>query len=288
MIRRTPYMESDDAAPCRHAEIPPTAVVDSVVSLIESLSTYPDLLSKHGITQKEFTSALPAAIEQIRGRRSAGVGARREFMTAMLQGLVDKGVASELEVPPSGADTVYRLRVVGLGDVAIIQKGAPDGTQGSVKWQVPSWAQEAYLWWVFDGMNRHPGSEVAKGVSRLRRVFFNEDRRQLDGVIFHNQLCGTASRVCPKQQHTADFGGLVVPPPCIYVMPDTDQNATSWNWDGSTQRRFPTLLLSAFDIPPEKAFLYTGHVGFRRAGNKSMRTVITSRFGHANTTTHRS
>lgn len=281
-------METDDAAPCRHAEIPPAPIVDSVVRLVESLNLHPDLLVDHGITPKEFTWALPAAIEQIRGRRSAGVGARREFMTAMLQGLVGKGVASALETPPPGADTVYRLTVVGLGDVAIIQKGAPDGAQGSVKWKVPDWAQEAYLWWVFDGMNRHPGSEVAKGVSRLRKVFFAEDRRQLDGVIFHNELCGTASRLCPKQEHATDFGGMIVPPPCVYVMPDTDQHAASWNWDGSTRRRFPELLLGAFGIPSEKASLFTGHVGFRGAGKEAKRTVITSRFGHANATTYRS
>ncbi|MFI6575316.1 hypothetical protein ACIBFB_05910 [Nocardiopsis sp. NPDC050513] len=281
-------MQSDDAAPCRHAELPPPSVVDSVVRLVEGLSEHPDLLAEHGITQRELTWALPAAIEQIRGRRSAGVGVRREFMTAMLQGLVRKGIASVLEEPTPGADTVYRLRVNGLGDVAIIQKGAPDGAQGSVKWKVPDWAEEAYLWWVFDGMNRHPGSEVAKGVSRLRKVFFNEDRRQLDGVIFHNQLCGTGSRVCPKQEHATEFGDLNVPPPCIYVMPDTDPCAKSWNWDGSTRRRFPELLLSAFGIPSDKAFLFTGHVGFRGTDDKGRRTVITSRYGHAKTTTFRS
>ncbi|NEA46542.1 hypothetical protein [Streptomyces sp. SID10815] len=281
-------MESDDAAPCRHAEIPPASVVDSVVHLVESLGGHPELLAGYGLTQREFAWALPAAIEQIRGRRSAGVTPRRGFMTAMLQGLVDKGIASSFEVPPPRADTVYRLAVVGLGDVAIIQKGAPDGTQGSVKWKVPDWAREAYLWWVFDGMNRHPGSEVAKGVSRLRKVFFTEERRQLDGVIFHNELCGTASRLCPKREHSTDLGGLRVPPPCIYVMPDSDPQAASWNWDGSTQRMFPELLLGAFGIPPAQAPLFTGHVGFRGTGNASKRTVITSRFGQANATTYRS
>ncbi|MER7046911.1 hypothetical protein [Streptomyces jumonjinensis] len=281
-------METDEAAPCRHAGIPPATVVDSVVRLVENLGAHPGLLAKHGLTQQEFSNALPAAIEQIRGRRSAATGARQEFMTIMLQGLVDRGIASALEVPKSGADAVYRLTVDGIGDVAVIRKGAPDGTQGSVNWSVPDWAQETYLWWVFDGMKRNPGSEVAKGVSRLRKVFLTEDRKMLDGVIFHNDLCGTPGRLCPKNEYAADFGDWRLPPPCVYVMPDHDPGASSWNWDGATRRKFPGLLLGAFGIPAETAPLFTGHVGFRIGERKVKRTVITSRFGPANATTYRS
>ncbi|MGQ4361268.1 hypothetical protein [Streptomyces sp. SAS_272] len=282
-------METDNAAPCRHAGVPPAAVVGSVVRLIENLGAHPDLLASHGLSQQEFAGALPAAIEQIRGRKSAGGGGgRREFVTTMLQGLVNRGVATALEVPKQGDDTVYRLAVKGLGNVAIIQKGAPDGVHSSVNWAVPDWAQEAYLWWVSDGMTRNPGSDVVKGVGRLRKVFFEDPRRMLDGVIFQSGLCGTAGRRCPKSEYAADFGGQSVPPPCVYVMPDHAPQGSSWNWDGATRRRFPELLLGAFGIPAEKAPFFTGHVGFQNGERDTKRTVITSRFGPAQVTAFRS
>ncbi|WP_333739212.1 hypothetical protein [Streptomyces sp. IBSBF 2806] len=281
-------METDNAAPCRHAGVPPEAVVDAVVRLIQDLGGHPALLMQHGLTQQEFSAALPTAIEQIRGRKSAKNSPRRDFVATMLQGLVDRGIATALEIPKQGDGTVYRLTVKGLGDVAVIQKGAPDGTHSSVNWKVPEWAQEAYLWWVNDGMTRNPGSDVVKGVGRLRKVFFSEPRKMLDGVIFQSGLCGTASRRCPKSQYAADFDGQAVPPPCIYVMPDDSPNGSSWNWDGATQRRFPELLLGAFGVPAEKAALFTGHVGFQAGERKTKRTVITSRFGPAQVTTFRS
>ncbi|MER5978619.1 hypothetical protein ABT142_19220 [Streptomyces sp. NPDC001857] len=248
------------------------------------MGEHPDLLRSHGLTEHEFAMALPAAIEQIRGRKSAENAPRRDFMASLMQGLVDKGVATALEKPDYGGNTVYRLAVDGIGNVAIIQKGAPDGAHGSVKWEVPDWAHEAYLWWVNDGMTRHPGSDVAKGVSRLRNVFLSGSRRMLDGVIFQSSICGTGNRACPKSQYAVDFGGQLVPPPCIYVMPDEEPGASAWNWDGATRRRFPTALLSAFGIPADQALFFTGHVGYRGARN----TVITSRFGPAQFTTYRS
>ncbi|MCX4762425.1 hypothetical protein OG562_15860 [Streptomyces sp. NBC_01275] len=281
-------MENDDAAPCRHAGVPPATVVDSVARLIENLGAHPELLHGHGLTQQEFSAALPAAIERIRGRKSADNAPRRDFLVSLLHGLVDRGIATALEVPKKGADTVYRLAVKGLGDVAVIQKGAPDGVHSSVNWQVPDWAEETYLWWVSDGMTRHPGSDVAKGVGRLRKVFFSDPRRMLDGVIFQSGLCGARSRPCPKSEYAVDLGGQSVPPPCIYVMPDHQPDGRSWNWNGATPRRFPELLLGAFGIPPEKAPFFTGHVGFQSGERDTKRTVITSRFGPARVTTYRS
>ncbi|GGZ21881.1 hypothetical protein GCM10010387_13760 [Streptomyces inusitatus] len=258
-----------------------------MAQLIRNLGGQTEVLTRHGLSQDEFVAALPGAIERIRGSKSAGVADRKAFLTALLQGLVNRGIVSRLQTPRHGSDTVYRLTVQGVGDVAIIQKGCPDGAHSSVRWSVPDWADETYLWWLCDSMKYQPGEHVAKGVNRLRQRFFGDLPDTLDGVIFHNELCGGPERRCPKQGYSVDLGGVIVPPPCVYVMPDRDQGATEWNWDGGTPRRFPALLLSAFGISAAQAPSFIGHVGFQRRGRED-HSVIVSRFGPAQVTKYRS
>ncbi len=280
-------MDAQMAAPCRHEGAPREHVVEATTRLINGLGSQVDVLAQHGLSRDEFVAALPMAIERIRGSRSASVADRKDFIRKLLQGLVDTGVASRLEVPNYNDNTVYRLTIDGFGDVAIIQKGCPDGAHSSVRWSAPDWARETYLWWLCDSMTNQPGVHIAKGVNRLRQRFFGDAPDTLDGVIFHNYVCGSPERRCPKIEHRAELGGLAVPPPCVYVMPDRAEGATEWNWDGGTRRRFPELLFAAFGIPEDQVPSFVGHVGFqRRAG--SDRTVITSRFGPSRVTTYRS
>ncbi|GAM50199.1 hypothetical protein NSK11_contig00144-0017 [Nocardia seriolae] len=284
-------MGAEEAAPCRHAGAPPSAVVSSVSRLITDLASEESLLGRYGLTAQEYREALPAAIEGIRGSMSASVGDRRHFLATIFEGMVESGHITALEKPTYGKDTVYRLTISGYGDIAVIQKGCPDGAHSSVRWTVPDWAKETYLWWLCDSMTYEPGEHVSKGVNRLRQRFFGDTPGTVDGVIFHNHLCGRGQRPCPKAANSAVFGGIKTPPPCIYVMPDrephTEASADEWNWNGTQQRFFPTVLLGAFGIPAEKAPAFTGHIGFqRRAG--ALRTTITSRYGGIRVTTSRS
>ncbi|MCD0450408.1 hypothetical protein LO762_14580 [Actinocorallia sp. API 0066] len=218
---------------------------------------------------------------------SASVADRKLFLANTFKGMRAAGVIDGLEQPKYGDDTIYRLTINGFGDVAVIQKGCPDGKHSSVQWRAPEWARETYLWWLCDSMRYSPGGHVAKGINRLRQRFFGDYPDTLDGVIFHNHLCGSGQRVCPKIEHAVTFDDVTTPPPCVFVMPDRADGVTDWNWDGSQQRFFPRVLLGAFGISPEQAPLYTGHVGFQlRAG--TLRTTITSRFGPGRTTTSRS
>ncbi|MEV0261608.1 hypothetical protein AB0I49_09720 [Streptomyces sp. NPDC050617] len=279
-------MDAQSAAPCRHEGTPPEHVIDAAAQLIQRLGSQTDVLAERGLSSDEFVAALPAAIERVRGSKSADVSKRKAFLSALLQGLVDKGIVSRLEVPKYGDDTVYRLTIDGFGDVAIIQKGCPDGAHSSVNWSAPEWARETYLWWLCDSMKYHPGENVSKGVNRLRKRFFGDPPDTVDGVIFHNELCGGVQRRCPKMEHSVDLGGIVVPPPCVYIMPDRDDGTTEWNWNGNTRRYFPELLLSAFGISTSQVSSFIGHVGFQRSG-RNTRTVITSRFGPGQVTTYR-
>jgi hypothetical protein len=281
-------MTAATAAPCRHAGSPPQALIDRVAGLIQSLGAESALMGRYGMTIEEFELALPAAIESMRGSASASNVDRRKFLAELLEAMVQRGLIDGVEKPKYGDDTVYRLRTRGRGDIAVIQKGCPDGAHSSSRWSVPDWATETYVWWLCSSLAQEPGVHVAKGVNRLRQRFISELPGALDGVIFHNQLCGSPNRLCPKATHAAAVGGCPTPPPCVYVMPDREASDGAWNWSGSRERAFPAILLAYFGISPAQAQDFIGHVGFRRGPSGTVRTTITSRFGPGRSTTYRS
>ena len=279
-------MGVEEAAPCRHRGAPPDAVVAQVVTIIQRMGEDDAYLRARGLSAEEFGLALPVAIEQMRGRSSASNKERRNFLALVLDHLVAAGAITGYAPPRYGNDTVYRLAVPDLGDVAIVQKGCPDGKHSSVAWSVPDWAAETYLWWLCPSLKNDPGWHVSAGVKRLRAEFFSSRPDVLDGVIFHNRTCGTDQRPCPKMHHAVRIGDADVPPPCVWVLPERAVGADH-NWDGARTLRFPSVLLSAFGIQSPHAPLYTGFVGFRNSPD-ARRTTITARFGPGRTTSSRS
>jgi len=276
----------EDAAPCRHAGAPPLDVVRKVDNLIQNLITETDMLARYGLSSDEYRDALPVAIEAARGSMSASNSDRRRFLLTILEALQQAGLVEGITKPQYGRDTVYRLIVPGLGDVAIIQKGCPDGEHGSVRWSVPSWARETYLWWLCDSTKSEPGEHVVKGIQRMRSRLLDPGDRTLDGVVFHNHLCGTPQRRCPKQNHAVKIGTQLVPPPCVYITPGSGPDPTDLNWESSQQRVFPGILLSLFGIDEHALPAYVGHVGFEQKGSE-FRTTISARFGFGRSTTYR-
>jgi hypothetical protein len=282
----------ETAAPCKHPGAPPDEVINLVVSAVKAIAADNAFLQRHGLTAQDFELALPAAIQRIRGSVAASNADRRTFLVALFRHMVAAGLAASFEIPEYGDDTIYRLRVSGIGDIAIIQKGCPDGAHSSVNWSTPDWADETYLWWLCDSLQYEPGEHVAKGVNRLRNRFFSPEYVDaVDGIIFHNATCGTAVRPCPKIARAITLDGKMVPPPCIWVMPERRNlqvpQPTEWNWNGERVRRFPALLLSTFGIDANEATLFTGHVGFLK-GQRGTRTTIASRYGAGRSTNYRS
>lgn len=278
-------MAAEEAAPCRHRGAPPEEVVARVAEIIREIGGDEGYLQQRGLSASEFELALPTAIEKLRGSRSASTGDRRDFLTMVFRHLETSGAITSFSTPIYGEDTVYRLAVPGLGDVAIIQKGCPDGRHSSVAWTVPAWAQETYLWWICPSLKGDPGWHVSAGVRRLRGEFFSSRPDALDGVIFHNDLCGSDLRPCPKKTRAVLIGNVMVPPPCLWVMPERG-DGPEYNWAGNRQRRFPAVLLSAFGIGSEESSLYTGHVGYRSLPRDG--TTIASRYGAGCSTSSRS
>ncbi len=280
-------METEDAAPCNHPGAPPDTIVDRVSKVIASLANDAGYLASKGLTTREFEHAFPAAIQKLRGSDSASNADRRAFLAKLFDEMQTQGRISNIELPKYGVDTIYRLVVPGVGNVAIIQKGCPDGPHSSVKWSRPEWATEAYLWWVCSSLRHEPGTHIWKGVCRLRQRFFSDAPDTIDGIIFHNELCGTPSRPCPKTSNLIQIDGKPVPPPCLYVMPQHRDGTDEWNWGGNREILFPQVLFSTFGIPSSQSSSFTGHVGFQKHG-ADIRTVISCHFGPGRSTSYRS
>jgi hypothetical protein len=287
-------LAGESAAPCNHPGAPPEEVIDLVANAVRAIAEDAAFLQRQGLTKQDFELALPAAIQRIRGSAAADNSDRRLFLKELLQHLVDLGTIRSFETPEYGDDTVYRLFVDGIGSIAIVQKGCPDGVHSSVTWSSPDWADETYLWWLCDSLTNSPGEHVSKGVNRLRNRFFSHEYSDsVDGVIFHNATCGTPLRPCPKIMRALTIGEKRIPPPCVWIMPermnltnetDTEKN---WNWEGRQVKRFPAVLLSAFGIDGHEARHFTGHIGFLK-GARGTRTTISSRYGAGASTTYRS
>lgn len=279
-------MGAVDAAPCTHQDPPPSDVVESVSLLIRNLANQESVLAAHGITPDEYRRALPASIQRVRGSVSASTGERRQFLQDVFTAMQASGAITNVTFPKHGEDTVYRLDVPGLGAVAVIQKGCPDGSHNA-NWSIPDWAAETYLWWVCDSLASHPGEHIDKGVKRLRKRFESGESGALDGIIFNSPMCGTPDRICPKAAHSVDVDGRSVPPPCIYTMPDWAAGAEEWNWHGTVKRAFPSVVLGFFGIDAGETGAYTGYVGFQTRGSKK-ETIIAPRFGVGRSKKHRS
>lgn len=279
---------AESAASCRHVGAAPPAVVHRAAEAIKLLATHPEVLAQHGLSASEFASALPAAIESIRGSMSASNASSRQFLTSLFDYVVERGLATSVSIPAYGDDTVYRLDIPGIGAVAVIQKGCPDGAHSSVRWSIPDWADETYLWWLCSSMNAHPGVHITKGVNRLRQRFFSENPGTLSGIIFQNELCGSSLRPCPKRDRVTLISTNRVPPPCIYTMPSRKDDVSSWNWTGNRRVKFPAVLLEAFDIASSDTETFVGFVGFERRDDGALRTTITTRFGAGRSSTYRS
>lgn len=279
-------LETDKAAPCRHAGVPAEWMVERVIRLFEQdIARDPDFLKKCGLSAEEYQSAYPVAVERIRGRLSASDEPKRAFVDQILDEGVAKGLFRSARLEASELTKVYRVELASGGTVAIIRKGCPDGNH-TTRWDRPGWADELYLWWLCPQSRVHdPGTSVWKGITRIRKKIASEPRNQLDGVIFFDPLCGTPERPCPKTAFGLMLDGIRCPPPCIYVAPHVAGALSGrLNWRGERRVSFPSALLAIFGVPEAEHASYQGFVGYEVDGQNIKTIRVTNNYGGGRTT----
>lgn len=109
------------------------------------------------------------------------------------------------------------------GRIAVIEmKGCLDGNNTTI-FERPANAHEFLLWSVCTNPASDPRRNVWSGVHvRLSADIVTRGQR-VDGLIVWDWLCGSFARPCPKADggRWSDTMGLRLPPPCLYLFPDT-------------------------------------------------------------------
>lgn len=210
------------ATPCERNP----ALQQKVEEFAEVLKTEAHNLGNHGLDEQDFYNSglFRGAIEQIRGEYSATMTPKREFVSHILNHLVDEGLISDWLSAGSKNRHDYSV-TLNNGKTAVIElKGAMDGNNTNIFTRPPH-ADEFIVWSIASSPTSDPAKNLWSGIhTRLSAEMIDRDQR-IDGVVLWDWVCGTLARPCPKVQHDPSrlttIGPYKLPPPCIYMFPAT-------------------------------------------------------------------
>ncbi|MGJ3522870.1 hypothetical protein ACR4XJ_07520 [Nitratidesulfovibrio sp. D1] len=216
----------------------------------EQLKTEAHKLGTHGLSEQEFYNSglFRGAIERVRGQFSATMREKREFVQHILNYMQDCGYIADWDSAGEANRHDYVVQLTS-GRTAIIElKGCLDGNNTNI-FERPPHAQEFVIWSVCTNPGADPQHNAWSGIhTRLSaEIIFREQR--VDGIVIWDMVCGTVGRICPKIANDSNrqvrVGPFVLPPPCIYVLPETIPSPRN-NPHPTPQRLENVQLLKAF------------------------------------------
>lgn len=170
------------------------------------------------------TGLFSAAIERLRGQRSATMTGKRDFMSRVLNQLQDKALITSWE--SSGAANRHDYTVhMPSGRTSVIEiKGCLDGNNTNI-FSRPPHANEFVIWSLCQNAGADPRLNVRSGIhTRLSSEIISRNQR-VDGLVVWDFVCGTIGRPCPKVIDqgllVTEVGQWALPPPCLYLFPST-------------------------------------------------------------------
>lgn len=197
-----------------------------ITEYAEQLRTNAHLLGDHGLPEQEFydSGVFRGAIERLRGQFAASMHDKRTFVQHVLNRLQDE---EKIVDWASAGEANRHDYVVHLqsGRVAAIElKGCLDGNNTNI-FERPAQANEFIIWSVCTNAGANPRHNVWSGIhTRLSSEIISRAQR-VDGLVVWDMVCGTLGRQCPKivadPERVTSVGPYSLPPPCIYVFPDT-------------------------------------------------------------------
>ena len=232
--------------PCeRNAELR-----DAIEKYADVIRSEAHTLGDHGLTEQEFHASglFRGAIERLRGQFSADMAEKREFVRHVLNYMQDEGFIQDWESAEAANRHDYEI-ILKSDRVAVIElKGCLDGNNTNIFERPPN-AQEFIIWSVCTNPGADPRRNARSGIhTRLSTEIIVREQR-VDGVIIWDMVCGTFGRPCPKLGGVAgritEIGHYRLPPPCIYVLPDTIPHARN-NPHARAQQLADVELLTAF------------------------------------------
>jgi len=178
------------------------------------------------MTEEEFwrSGIFHSAVERIRGQRSASMKEKRDFMASILGFMEQKKAISHWEYKGTAERFDYVIQAKDGKTVVVETKGCLDGNNTNI-FQRPPNADEFYIWSLCQNSASDPRKNAWSGIHTRLSAEIVARKELINGVIIWDMLCGTVGRPCPKlarnQKRATNVGKLIVPPPCIYVLPKT-------------------------------------------------------------------
>jgi len=210
------------ATPCEKN----AALKARVASLAEVLKTEAHTLGDHGLDDQEFYNSglFRGAIEQIRGEFVASMTPKREYVSHVLNHMVDEGFIQDWLSAGAANRHDYSVTLNDGRTAAIELKGCLDGNNTNIFTRPPH-ADEFIIWSVCTNPSADPAKNVWSGIhTRLSAEMIDRDQR-IDGLVVWDYVCGTVGRPCPKLVEAPDrlieLGPYRLPPPCIYMFPSS-------------------------------------------------------------------
>lgn len=193
----------------------------------EALREAAHSIGSHGLTREQFEASglFQAAIERIRGTKSATMMDKRLFILRVLDHLKKLGEIAGWESSGGRDRHDYEITFPDQRVSVIEAKGCLDGNNTTIFTRPPN-ADEFVIW----SLCQNPGANMEKNVwsgihTRLGPEMMASGKH-VDGLIVWDGLCGTEQRICPKllanPTRATDLGfASPVPPPCLYLFPRT-------------------------------------------------------------------
>lgn len=193
----------------------------------EKLRRAAPTIGDHGLSKEAFaaTGLFEAAIERLRGQKSAAMGPKRSFLSAILNYLQRDGSIRDWQFTGSGERHDYQVTLAD-GRISVFEaKGCLDGNNAQI-FQRPPNADEFAIWSLCQNAGADPRHNAWSGIHTRLTTKIIAEKAQVDGLVVWDMLCGTLGRPCPKvardpSRLVSVSVDLSVPPPCLYLFPRT-------------------------------------------------------------------
>ena len=177
-------------------------------------------------TEEQFwrSGIFHSAVERIRGQRSASMKEKRDFMANVLDFMKQRKAIADWEYKGTAERFDYVIEAADGKTIVVETKGCLDGNNTNI-FQRPPNADEFYIWSLCQNSASDPRKNAWSGIHTRLSAEIVAKKELINGVIIWDMLCGTIGRPCPKlvanKKRATTVGKLLVPPPCIYVLPKT-------------------------------------------------------------------
>jgi hypothetical protein len=199
-------------------------VKNTIQIYADELKEQAHTIGSHGLSPKEFQDSgiFRGAIERLRGKQSASMNIKRDFMAEVFSFMQSARQIKKWEFTGSGERHDYQIEMPD-GRISIIEtKGCLDGNNTTIYERPPN-ADEFIIWSLCQNPGSDPRHNAWSGIHTRLGADIIHRKQKVDGLVIWDMVCGTPGRPCPKlvaaPNRATKMAARKVPPPCVYLFP---------------------------------------------------------------------